>query len=174
LANNNATYTVTATDVNGCTATASTTVTVNTVPSAVTVSPASSNICSGGSQVLTAFALVQSERTVGTGTLVTDLSSTSSTASPNVFEHFYGGNKHQMLIRAADLAAQGITAGSIIHSLGFNVAAISRTDVLSNYQVKMGNTGLFSISTFQTGLTLVRNASVTTNVNPGKIGRAHV
>ncbi len=49
----NTTYTVTVTDANNCTATASRLVTVNALPNAV-ITPATSSICAGGSATLTA------------------------------------------------------------------------------------------------------------------------
>jgi hypothetical protein len=55
--------------------------------------------------------------TIGNGTL-----QNSGTDYPAPYGNWYWGAKHQMLIRASELTAAGLTAG-LIHSLSFNVAA---------------------------------------------------
>lgn len=73
------TYTVTGTDAIGCTNTATAVITVSSVPSAVTVSPSSSTICSGDVQLLTASGGSPSA-TIGSGT-----SFTGATTQPTAF-----------------------------------------------------------------------------------------
>ncbi len=74
----NTTYNVIVTDVNGCTATASRTVTVNNAPT-TSISPATAEICSGGSITLTASGGVSYVWNTGGNTAQITVSPTSNT-----------------------------------------------------------------------------------------------
>jgi len=166
----NTTYTVTGTDANGCTGTATAVITVASTPTTPVITPPAPVICAGASVSISASSSIMApvSNTLGTGSSTTTLSSTSNTNFPNVFEHFFGGNKNQMLILASELTGLGMVNGSVISSIGFTVASVNRTDVLSSFEVKMGNTAATSITTFQSGLTVARTAAnYTTNVSPG-------
>ena len=154
-----------------CTSSTSTvTITVNANPSAVTITPSAPTICNGGSTTLVASGGTGSLTTLGTlgtATTATTASSTAAVLGPNPLQSYYGGAKQQMLIKAAELTALGITASTPINSIAFNLATVeSRT--LQNYVVKMQNTSLaaFASTTFvATGFTTVRTAANLTPVS---------
>ncbi|HLP13978.1 MAG TPA: right-handed parallel beta-helix repeat-containing protein, partial [Flavobacteriales bacterium] len=162
------TYTVTGTDVNTCVNTTSVTITIDVMPSTPIMTPSSVNICTGGSTTLNATSSFPTTGTLGTGTSTTTLATTTSTTYPNPYSHYYGGNKHQYLILASELSAMGLSAGSSISSIGFNIASVNTTVPLQSFEIKMGHTAITTIAAFQTGLTIVSPAATyTTGAAPG-------
>lgn len=121
----------------------------------------SANPCSG----------VSLNKTLGTGTAT---NSTSGNASSTAWPAPYGGSersaKHQFIIRRSELAAAGITAGTITE-LGFNVLSNNGPTTYDNYTIKLG---CISDSTFalingtywKTGLVTVFTPK-SINVSPG-------
>lgn len=101
---------------------------------------------------------------VSNGTLVTQ--SGASAYSPlSPYAYHYGNYKHQFLILASELTAQGFTAGNIT-SLAFDVASVGATPgTFNNFNVSLMPTSLAALtSTFQTtGAQVV----FTGNVTPG-------
>ncbi len=84
---------------------------------------------------------------VGTGTA-------TSSGNPNPFYTFYWGLKNQYLIRASELVAAGLTAGTITE-LGFDVVANSGLP-MNNFYISMKQTNITALtSTWETGLTTV-------------------
>jgi len=163
-----ATVTYTVTGSGGCVATATRTVTVVPAPSALTISPASATICNGDIQSLVAsggLAISSSVQSLGASASISAAAATGATLGPNPFQDYYGGAKQQMLFNASELSALGITNGSIISSISFNMSAVG-TRTLQNYVVKMKNTSTtsFGSTTFETGLTTVRTAGDITPV----------
>lgn len=163
-----ATMTYTVTGTGGCSdVTTTSTVTVNPLPTAISISPASATICNGDIQSLVASGGVvtsSSVKTLGASGSTTTASTTLLTLGPNPFQSYYGGAKQQMLFRASELTALGISNGDVISSISFNMGSVeSRT--LQNYVVKMKNTTTtaFASTTFETGLTTVKTAG---NVSP--------
>lgn len=75
------TYTVTGTDVNGCTATATTTITVSEIPVVSSVTATPSSVCSGGSSQLNATAGITTNYTVASATFATE--ACQATAGPS-------------------------------------------------------------------------------------------
>lgn len=152
----------------GCSSASTVTITVNAAPSAVTITPSSSTtFCEGSSVVLTAGGgTISSTSTLGSGSSVTTPGTTASTLGPNPMETYYGGSKQQIIVTASELTSLGMSTGSVISSLAFNMSAVeSRT--LQNYVVKMQNTALtsFTSTTFVTsGFTTVRTAANLTPV----------
>jgi hypothetical protein len=96
-----------------CSTTASVTVVLNNSPSIIaTANP--NVICSTGSVNLNAQSINGAPTsTVGSG-------ATSGTTYDAVFYHLYGGNKTQHIIRASELLASGLSAGSITN-LSINI-----------------------------------------------------
>lgn len=132
------TYVVTATDsATMCTRADSVRINVNPVPPVPTLTPATGTICEGSSLQLSAAAGAASTFTLGTGTLVN-----LTTGYPAPYSNYYGGVKHQMLIRASELTAGGITAGTSITSVAFRISAVGSTftGTLQNFQINMGGT----------------------------------
>lgn len=74
--------------------------------------------------------------TFGTATNVN-----TTTGYPSPYTNWYGGTKHQMMIRATELQARGITAGNIT-SVEFTVASVgtSFSGKLFDFQINMGST----------------------------------
>lgn len=136
------TYTLTASQTTGslCSTTAQVNVTVNLTPSPITINPSPVAVCVDNIQALVAtggnFGLT-GNAVVGTGTAVN-----TTTGYPSPYSNYYGGSKHQMLIRASELTALGFTNGSTINSIAFNVASVgsSFSGTLNNFQIDMGHT----------------------------------
>lgn len=90
-------------------------------------------------------------------------SSTSNTALsyPAPYGNYYHGAKHQMIIRASELNASGMSAGNI-SSLAFHVDVANGT-ALNGFSIAMKHTNRtewgFSLDDFDTGLTTVSNNS---------------
>jgi len=106
------------------------TVTVNPIPSTITVTPSTLGQCVNQSQSLVVTGgNVGVSGKVGTGT------STNTGSTP--FRGFYGGSKTQALYTAAELTALGMEAGQKINSIGW--VALSGTPlVLNDFTVKIG------------------------------------
>ncbi len=83
----------------------------------------------------------------------------TTTGYPAPYSNYYGGTKHQILIRASELLAAGITPGSPINSVAFNVSAVGSTFTgsLTSFQIRMKNTtsSVLTSSSFETEMTLV-------------------
>jgi hypothetical protein len=136
-------YTLTASQSGGaqCNRTATVAVSVNTAPTALTVTPETATVCSGEAAVqLTATGgLVSNSYTLGTQT------STSSIAGVTPFTSNWEGARVQYLVKASELTAMGITAGEI-KSLAFNVTASGAgTTPQTNYTIKIGKTNATTI-----------------------------
>jgi hypothetical protein len=159
-------YTVTATDnsggpSNGCVNTALVNVTVNAAPSPVVVTPGAGSFCTGApAQLLTATGGTETKQ-LNFGTQASqNLASTTSTGYPAPYTVYYGGQRMQMLITAAELNAAGYSAGSEFTGIQFPVVSLGSNwggtlTSCQNFQVSIGQTSLTSISAFQTGLTQV-------------------
>jgi hypothetical protein len=90
---------------------------------------------------------------LGTGTTLNSLTSGAGAA----YATYYGNGRQQYIIRASELTALGMAAGSSITSLGFDVASATGDPLtLNGFTIKMGNvTATTSTTTFQTGATTV-------------------
>ncbi|WP_317900139.1 T9SS type A sorting domain-containing protein [Aurantibacillus circumpalustris] len=164
LANASGSYSL-FTTVNGCTSTPGVvSITVSAVPSAITLSPASTTICAGNSQTLNV--LGASIPSVFNFTPQTNQNSTTGYPAP--YSAYYGGQKMQFLVLASELTAQGLAAGPLT-SIQFPVVSLGSnwgTSIYDNqsFQMSMKATTLTSVgATFETGLTIVSTA---TNFTP--------
>jgi hypothetical protein len=153
------------TAVNGCTSTPGVvSITVSSIPSAITLSPASATICAGSSQ--TVGALGASIPSVFNFTPQTNQNATTGYPAP--YSAYYGGQKMQFLVLASELSTQGLSAG-LLTSIQFPVVSLGSnwgTSINDNqsFQVSIKATPLTSVgSTFETGLTVV---SSVTNFTP--------
>ncbi|HEY0030346.1 MAG TPA: gliding motility-associated C-terminal domain-containing protein [Bacteroidia bacterium] len=86
---------------------------------------------------------------VGTGTAVN-----TATTWPAPYANWYTSGKHQMLYRASELNAAGITGGKI-DQIDWNVTAINGISLYHNYTINMGCTSLNALTTWVTGLSNV-------------------
>ncbi|MEI8203087.1 MAG: GEVED domain-containing protein [Bacteroidota bacterium] len=143
------TYTVTGTDGNGCTGTATTNITAGPSPSAVTINPATASICPGSIQ-----ALVASGGTIGSiGSGVVGTGSGTATTYDNPFYSLWSHSQQQILILASELTAAGIPAGNIT-SLSMTIN--SGTIIMPDFSLSIANTSLNTMSTLVTsGFTTV-------------------
>lgn len=152
------TYTLTASQSTGalCTATATVAVTVNTSPTALTITNSSTaSTCVGAVATLsTSGGLVPGQAIVGTD-ITLNASSTTNTGYPAPYGAFYENSRQQYLIRASELTALGLSAGSIINNVAFDVTTLNASGVHKEYTISIGNTAQTAIATWETGLTTV-------------------
>ena len=139
-----------------CTATSSVTITINPIPSSITLNGPITN-CINDISSLTAVT------TSIVGTFGTDSTTNTTTGYPAPFSNYYGGTKHQMLLRASELTAQGYTSGTPMSKIAFTVTGVGTTFTgnLNNFQVDMGHTSatVLNSTTFIAGLTNVLPAA---------------
>jgi hypothetical protein len=90
---------------------------------------------------------------LGTGTTFNSLTSGAGAA----YATYYGNGRQQYIIRASELTALGMVAGSSIGSIGFDVGSATGDPLtLNGFTIKMGNvSATTSTTTFQTGATTV-------------------
>lgn len=86
---------------------------------------------------------------VGTG-----VTTNTPTTWPAPYANWYTSGKHQMLFRASELNAVGITGGKI-DQIEFNVLAINGISLYHQYTINMGCTSLNALTTWVTGLSNV-------------------
>ena len=142
-------YTVTGTDGNGCSNTATANITAGPSPSAVTINPATASICPGGTQ-----ALVANGGTIGsTGSGVVGTGSGTATSYDNPFYSLWSHSQQQILILASELTAAGVPAGNIT-SLSMTIN--SGTTIMPDFSLSIANTSLTAMSSIVTsGFTTV-------------------
>lgn len=148
-------YTIVASQSNGqCVARKRILVKVNSLPTfAVPISPV--EICPNTIRELSLENLPPNSVALGTGTSV------QTSGYPNPLSGWYGGVKTQILYTKTELEAQGLTAGSMINFLQFDLgAAVARE--CYDFTIRIGNTTRTTMmSPMVTGLTTVYNASYT-------------
>lgn len=110
---------------------------------------------------LVAFFAFTQTITLGTGT-----TANSNTSYPAPYGNYYHGAKHQMIVRASELNALGMSAGNI-SSLAFNVENTNGV-ALNSFSIAIKQTTRtewnFSSDDFETGLTTVFNNNAYTEV----------
>jgi hypothetical protein len=139
---------ITYTDITGCSKTA--TVSVNEVPSAVSVTPATKTLCPNEIQSLTASGgyIYGGTGTAGTGT--------TSSVTYGPYKGANGGNKVQYLVDASELTAMGMSAGKRISEIKFAITAFTGPYTFNNFTIGMKNTAIAALTTtWETGLTTV-------------------
>ncbi len=142
-------YNVVITDANCSLPSTNATLTVNGLPSNPVVTPSSAVLFPGDIQQLSVGNTTSA--TFGTGASVN-----TSTTYPAPLGTYYGGARHQILILASELTAQGVLAGEQIQSVAFDVASTNNAHAMTNYTIRIGNTANGSLSgTFIGGLTQV-------------------
>ena len=149
------------TGVRPCATTAGITVTVNPTPSVITIAPTPATVC-----VDTVLPLVATGGTLPiNGIIGTETSVNTSFSYPSPYTNYYGGAKHQMLIRASELTALGFATGAVISKVAFNVDSVGSTfsGVLNDFQIDMGQTTnlVLSSASFEGSLVTVLPASNT-------------
>ncbi len=129
-------------------------ITVNTLPSGITISPSSATICKNNIQQLTASGGVLNTQSssIGSGT-----SYNTSTGYPAPYGAYYESAKHQILILASELNSAGISGSHDITSLAFNVANVNASGIHTDFTIRLANTSLTALTTnfVTTGFTTV-------------------
>ena len=140
----------------GCTsnASASTQVTINPQPS-FTVAPTTSTVCNGS--IVTLNGVINT--TLGTSASTTVGNTTASTLGPNPFQNYYGGTKQQMLFTADELKSIGMSAGSVLSGIKFNLVTANTTYALINLRIKIKATTTTSLLDWEPGTTIVRGTA---------------
>ncbi len=114
-------YQLTANAASGCQQFANIYININSLPSPV-VTPAAATTCANGSPVALSANASPLDVVLGTGTALN-----SPTGYPSPLSNYFGGSKHQMLIKASELTALGFVAGDKITALTLNVSAVGAT-----------------------------------------------
>lgn len=155
------TYTLTASQSSGqlCSTTQTISVTVNQVPSAITVIPATTCINTVQTLTATGGTITNSgSSTVGTATTATIQNGLDPTAFNNRYEHYWA----QMVFTQAELNAAGVQAGNI-NSIKFNITTIGSAPNVTDFRVSMGSTNLSTLTGFvTTGINEVFSAATYT------------
>ena len=140
---------------------------ITAAPPTVGVTPSAATICLGGIQTISSTGLGLGATTnviLGSGAATSTATSNNAVLGPNPFQNYYGGSKQQMLVRAAELTALGMSAnGARISDLAIYMAAAG-TPNLQNVTIKMQNTTLAQLtaSVVSTGWTTVYTAATFT------------
>jgi hypothetical protein len=158
--NANVTWSVTATDANSLTKSATGTAYKDepNFGATATATASPSTLCTGSNTNLS-----YSVSSLGTG--VIGSGSTNSSSSPTPFSGSYGGMKGQYIILASELTAAGYSAGNIT-SIGINFASAT-TVTYTDLTIQIGNTSLTAFNStlsLESGLTTVYGP--TSLVNP--------
>lgn len=148
------TYTVTATDMsgganNGCVTTSQYTIVVNPLPMTSPIISSTSEICIGDEVITLNSGNPSTTAILGIGTTAPGIY-----AYPNPFSAFYGGAKHQMIYTAAELTAQGMTAGSEITAMSFDFTGFA-ANACADFTIRMGSTSANALTGFLGGTTVV-------------------
>ncbi|MDX2003116.1 MAG: gliding motility-associated C-terminal domain-containing protein [Chitinophagales bacterium] len=170
------TYTVVATSSEGCRDTSTALITVQGVAPNITATATPDTVCPGGTVVLDISTAPQScglstrpcitsniDYTLGSGTQFG-----TTTSAPAIYGHFYEGTRMQILYRASELQALGITGGTI-SQIAWNIAQINGTTQYCSFSIKLGCTNLTALTSSWQGnmLTVLnpRTVSITTGWN---------
>ncbi|KAA3596296.1 MAG: hypothetical protein DWQ06_15610 [Calditrichaeota bacterium] len=98
---------------------------------------------------LSSSALFAATYTIGTGTAVN-----SGTSYPNPLGAYYESQRTQYLYTAAELTAEGMTAGEMISEVGFYITTPNAVPALNEFIVALKNTSTTALTaTYETGLT---------------------
>jgi len=155
-ANGTVTWSVTATDANSLTKSLNGTAYTDEplLGSTAAIAATSNPICSGTPSQLTASLVKSNNGTIGAG------GSTLTAAGQSFFSGSWGGVKVQYIIRAAELTAQGISAGRLF-TLGFQPTTAGQT--YTGFTVHIGHTAQTTMTTtfISTGLTQVYRGTLT-------------
>jgi len=164
-------YTLTVTNPFGCVKTDNLTITVVPAVPPVITAHGDTTFCAGGTANLSVTfgsavpatcglstsgpCAVSLPYTIGTGNLTTN-------AYPTPFTGFWEDGRIQILYRASELLAAGMTGGKI-SSAAFNIVTKQSTAPYTGFTIKMGCTSLTSMPTsYQAGLTTVYGPITTT------------
>lgn len=95
---------------------------------------------------------------------INSASSNTNTGYPAPYGNYYFGSKHQILVLASELLANGGVSGKSINTIGFDVSNTNNSPALQNFKIKVGHVTNNSITstTFVNTLTTVVNSTTYT------------
>jgi len=162
------TWSVTATDGNALTASATGTAYADEplLAAAATATAVPGTICAGVTSSLSATLTAISAGTAQVGTGIT---LSGATDQNTAFNNRWSSYRMQLLYTAAELQAAGLRAGNIT-SIAFNIASLGDAATNANFRVKVGNTALSALTAFvdtTTGFTTVYNPKTYTHTASG-------
>jgi len=161
------TYMITATSPSGCVKTKFVTVLVNSLPTAITVTPAVATACLNTTQMFTASPINNSMLSVG-------IPNTTSLAANTPYRQgvVTSESRVQYLITKSELNALGLNTAAKITSLGFDVTAAG-TGAMPNYSISIAATSasVLTATYISTGFTTVYSV---TNLTPVLSTNTHV
>ncbi|MDQ3190805.1 MAG: T9SS type A sorting domain-containing protein, partial [Bacteroidota bacterium] len=151
------TYTVSISD-GGCVGNASVTIETDNTNSVIAYPNPDTTACAGDPvQLNAAFLGPQPTGTLNCGTnnttcvtsfynatLGTGTSVNSTTSYPAIYGNWYWGARHQILYRATELTAAGLSSGTI-NQIAFDISAIAGTSTYNNFTIKMGCSSLTTL-----------------------------
>jgi len=164
--NANVTWSVTATDANSLTNSATGTAYADEPLTGVTAAAVTSDdtICAGTSVQLTASLAKTAVAEIGTATTLT-----SATTQPTAFCNRWPSYRMQLLYTAAELQAAGMQAGNI-NSMAFNITTLGDAATNGAFRVKIGHSSLTALTAFvdtTSGFTNVYNPKTYTHTASG-------
>jgi hypothetical protein len=135
-------YTVTA-SLNGCTTNSSTIAVVNPQPSLVDPYPSAPEVICPGStvQLVANGGVYNGSPTLGNGNV-----QNTAFSYPTPYGAYYESVRTQYLYTAAELSAMGLSPGTAITSIAFDVASLSGSGNHTGYTIRMGNTTATALS----------------------------
>lgn len=165
-------YTVTTTK-QGCSSQATVNVAISVSPPAFTLSPATTSICAGSSQTVTASIPLT------TPTLVVGSQSGQNAANayPAPYSAYYGGQKMQFLVLAGELSGAGFTSGTPLTGISFPVVSLgsgwgSNIQFCQNFRISVKSTTVNNLTVFENNMSVVY---ASTNYTPVTgYGNTHV
>jgi hypothetical protein len=144
------TYVLTATSAQGCTLRDSLRIIISGVAPSVTAFANPDTVCPGANTILSfsvqpRFCGLAATPCIGGNTPITVGAGVTTTTDGTPYDGFWHDGRVQMLFRATELTAQGMTAGTI-NTISWNVITKGSTIPYNNFTIKMGCTNLTTIS----------------------------
>jgi hypothetical protein len=144
------TYVLNATSAQGCTLRDSLRIIISGVAPSVTAFASPDTVCPGANTILSfsvqpRFCGLATTPCINGNTPITIGTGVTTTSDGTPYDGFWHDGRVQMLFRATELAAQGMTAGTI-NTISWNVISKGSTIPYNNFTIKMGCTNLTTIS----------------------------
>jgi hypothetical protein len=142
------TYTLTASQSTGslCVINQTVTVTVNPIPTPITLASEAPTVCTGSIQELTANGGTigsSGSTAIGVATTLTTENNTDPTAFNNRYKHYW----LQMVFTQAELIAAGVQPGNV-NGIKFQIASIGSAANVTDFRVSLGSTAVNTLTGF--------------------------
>ncbi len=144
------TYVLSATSAQGCTLRDSLRVNISGVAPSITAFAEPDTVCPGANTVLNFSVLprqcgLAASPCINGNTPITVGTGTTTTTNGTPYDGFWHDGRVQMLFRATELTALGMTAGTI-NTISWNIATKGSTIPYNNFTIKMGCTSLTALT----------------------------